>query len=122
MRPVSAEELCLFRQTMQQRDAQSHLALEQRFRDAQQIITAATQLLKQDFSAGQVILFGSALNQDCFHLNSDIDLAAAGLAPLDYFTAVARLQDLSSFKIDLVRLESCHPSLRDTILERGRKL
>jgi predicted nucleotidyltransferase len=69
-----------------------------------------------------VILFGSLLDPQRFHLSSDIDLAVEGLAPLDYFTAVAQLQDLSPFKIDLVRLERCKPSLKAAILAEGKRL
>ena len=55
-----------------------------------------------------------------FTTTSDIDLAARGLAPDDYFTAVARLQDLSpEFKVDLVAVERCKAALRESIAREG---
>jgi predicted nucleotidyltransferase len=122
MRTLNAEEMARFRQTMHQREAQCQQQLAQRFQAAQQVVQKAAQLLKQDFAATQVILFGSVMAPERFHFSSDIDLAVAGLAPLDYFTAVAQLQDLSTFKIDLVRLESCKPGLKAVILTEGQHL
>lgn len=51
-----------------------------------------------------------------FSLNSDVHLAARGIAPADFYVAVARLQDLpADFKIDLVDMDWCAQSLRRTI-------
>lgn len=122
MRTPSPEEMAVFRQTLNQRQAQTEQALRQRYGLAQQTVEAATQLLKQEFSANPVILFGSLLDQSRFHLTSDLDLAVGGLPPLDYFIAVAKLQDLSPFKIDLVQIDHCKPSLKAAILEQGKVL
>ncbi len=122
MRPISPEEFASFRQTMQQREAQAQQRLAERLTLALQVAEMAATVLKCDFQATQVLLFGSLIEQNLFHPTSDIDLAVSGLAPLDYFTAVAKLQDLSPFKIDLVRLESCKPSLKAAINAEGREL
>jgi uncharacterized protein len=120
--PPSPEEMAVYRRTLQRRQHAEHQRLAQRFEAAMQVVQAAHTLLKQDFQAREVILFGSLLHRERFHLSSDIDLAVRGLDPLNYFTAVAKLQDLSPFKIDLVRLERCKPSLAAAIATEGQPL
>jgi len=69
------------------------------------------------------VVFGSLVGGRSFSRWSDIDLAAWGLPPDDYFVAVARLQDLSpEFEIDLVTMEYCRPELLKVILREGREL
>lgn len=88
-----------------------------------QVAQEAAIFLKQHFQVKKVICFGSILHSDCFTLTSDIDLATEGLAPDQFFRVVAQLQDLSpEFKIDLVDLYSCRPSLKNAILLEGKIL
>jgi len=122
MRTLSAEELAVFKRTAERRDADGQLRLAQRLEAARQVAGAAAELLKREFQATPVILFGSLGTLERFHLSSDIDLAVNGLAPLDYFRAVAKLQDLSAFKVDLVCLERCRPSLKAIIELEGKAL
>lgn len=122
MRAITDEELAIYRQTMHQRDVEHRARLNQRFAEAKRIAKLASDLLHQEFQANQVILFGSLTNQNLFHSTSDIDLAVSGLTPLDYFSAVAQLQDISTFKVDLVRLESCKPSLKEVIQGEGQEI
>jgi predicted nucleotidyltransferase len=83
----------------------------------------AATLLKREFSAEKVFVFGSLLHESSFTLWSDIDLSALGIAVDKYYAAVAAVSDLSSSaRIDLVDLESCRPSLRDTIYKEGVEL
>jgi predicted nucleotidyltransferase len=68
-------------------------------------------------------VFGSLLHESNFTLWSDIDLSALGIAADKYYAAVAAVSDLSSSnRIDLVDMESCRPSLKDTILKEGVEL
>ena len=122
MKPVSPEEMVVFRHHLALRQQADQQRLAQRFEAAMQVVQSANTLLQQDFQAQEVILFGSLLHRERFHLSSDIDLAVRGLDPLEYFTAVAKLQDLSPFKIDLVRLERCKPSLAAMIAMEGQLL
>lgn len=122
MRPLSTEELAIYKRTAEQREADGQLRLVQRLKAAMQVASTAAELLKREFQATDVILFGSLRNQERFHLSSDIDLAVSGLAPWDYFKAVAQLQDLSAFKVDLVCLERCKPGLKAIIEREGKAL
>jgi len=83
----------------------------------------AATLLKSEFGAEKVLVFGSLLHESSFTLWSDIDLSASGIAADKYYAAVAVVSDLSSStKIDLIDLKSCRPSLRATILMEGVEL
>lgn len=82
----------------------------------------AAALLREDFEARRVVVFGSLVEGDgaYFDAVSDIDLAAWGVPEDDYFLAVARLQGLSSeFGMDLVAMERCPTHLRPVIESRG---
>jgi predicted nucleotidyltransferase len=61
------------------------------------------EFLKVEFHASRVILFGSLARGHDFEPGSDIDLAAWGIPPAQFFSAVARLDELNpKWKIDLV--------------------
>lgn len=77
-------------------------------------------MLKDEFGADSVILFGSLAHGQWFTSTSDIDLAATGIPKAEYFRAVALLQDISAnFSIDLVDLTNCKPSLLESINREG---
>ena len=83
----------------------------------------AATLLKSEFGAEKVFVFGSLLHESSFTLWSDIDLSALGIAVDKYYAAVAAVSDLSSSaRVGLVDLESCRSSLRNTIFKEGVEL
>ena len=96
---------------------------EQRREAAWQVARQAARLLRQEFGADRVVVFGSLVHESWFNRWSDIDLAAWGI-PLDrFFSAVAAITGLSSeFKIDLVDPVTCHPTLREAIEQNGMQL
>jgi predicted nucleotidyltransferase len=97
--------------------------IKNRFQEGWILARKAAKLLKCEFSAEKIFVFGSLLHESSFTLWSDIDLSASGIAADKYYAAVAAVSDLSSStKIDLVDMESCRPSLRDTILMEGVEL
>jgi predicted nucleotidyltransferase len=75
--------------------------LKERQNQGLEIAKQAAKLLRQEFGATRVILFGSMLNPH-IHQSSDIDLAVWNLPKSDYFQAVCKLQGLSEFAIDLI--------------------
>jgi len=120
---VTAEEMAIYRATMRQRGEREQQAREQRRERAWGVIRQAVDLLKEEFGATQVLLFGSLAHGHWFSQTSDIDLAVWGLEADAYFTAVAQLQDLSpEFKVDLVAMESCRAELREVIVKEGKPL
>lgn len=83
----------------------------------------AAKLLKSEFGATEVILFGSLARRVGFTLWSDIDLASRGIPSDKYLTAMDTVLYLSpEFKIDLVELETCRPSMLKSIEKDGKPL
>jgi len=92
----------------------------------QQALAAAREIaavLKRDFLAQRVILFGSVLSPEHFHLRSDIDMATLGVPPKQFFKASGCVIDLAKpFNIDLINLKDCRPALSEKIVTRGMEL
>ena len=83
----------------------------------------AARLLRRDFGAHKVVLFGSLAAAERFLPWSDIDLAAWGIPAEQYFRAVAAVTGLSAeFKIDLVDPADCKPGLAAAIEHEGVEL
>jgi predicted nucleotidyltransferase len=108
---------------IQRRTAVKSAELAKRRRRA--VITArkAAELLRREFGAGSVFLFGSITRRGSFTLWSDIDIAVQGILPTQFFEAVGAVTGLSAeFKIDLIDLETCPAAMRETIEAEGRAL
>ena len=79
---------------------------------------AIAAMLRERFGATRVILFGS-LARGRFRLDSDIDLAVAGLAKGDLFRAMADALEFTNRWVDIKPLEEVDPHFRLRILETG---
>jgi predicted nucleotidyltransferase len=83
----------------------------------------AAALLKREFGATRVVLFGSLAHRLWFTRWSDIDLAVWGIAPGEFYRAAGTVADLKTgFKIDVVDPTDCHPLVRQEIEEDGIEL
>jgi predicted nucleotidyltransferase len=82
--------------------------------DLSRIVTT----LADRYPIRRLILFGS-LARGNFAPESDIDLAVEGLPPGDYFTALAEVNRLTSFWVDLKPLEELSPHFRKRVLATG---
>lgn len=70
--------------------------------------------------AQRLFLFGSVAHGLGFHADSDIDLAAAGIAPADFWRAWAALDTIdSSFEINLIAVEEATASLKAVLETEG---
>ena len=99
---------------------ESDETLKIRWQAAQELARQAAQLLRADFGAKEVILFGSAADLSLFTLWSDVDLAVDGISPARYYAAVAAITGLSPvFQVDLVDLQACPSRLRQEIKRHG---
>jgi predicted nucleotidyltransferase len=81
-----------------------------------EIAKQATRILRQEFGATRVVLFGSML-QPKIHADSDIDLAVWNLTKSDYFQAVGKLQGLSEFLIDLIEADNASDYMVEAIAQ-----
>lgn len=112
-----------YRETLRQRQKEKNDQLAQRLEQAMTVAQQGTCMLKQEYGATRVMLFGSLSHRQWFSPSSDIDLAVWGLSQDDYLVAIARLQDVSpEFKVDLVAMERCRPELAEAILSEGKEL
>jgi len=91
--------------------------------EAWDLAQKAAHLLREEYGAKRVVIFGSLAHGQWFTPWSDIDLAAWGIAPERFYAAVAAVSDLSyCFKIDLIDVETCRPSLKAMIEKEGIEL
>jgi predicted nucleotidyltransferase len=83
----------------------------------------AARLLRNEFGAKEVILFGSLARRGMFTMFSDIDLAARGIDSDRFLDAADALLNLNTgFKIDLAEVEACPPALLKNIQKDGKPL
>ena len=97
--------------------------LSKRRRFANLTAREAAEILRNEFGAKKVILFGSLAQRGRFTLWSDIDLTVQGIPPSRFFEAVGAVTGMSTqFKIDLIDMDTCLPSLRNNIEAVGKSL
>jgi predicted nucleotidyltransferase len=122
---LSPEALKKYRplDAIRKRRAKMRAEISSRRRRANLVARKAAKLLKSEFGATEVILFGSLARRVGFTLWSDIDLASRGIPSEKYLTAMDTVLYLSpEFKIDLVELETCSPALLKSIEKEGKPL
>lgn len=105
----------------QQRHARHERLSQQLAHQARADVTRIVALLRQQFGVRRIILFGSLTGQR-FAPGSDIDLAVEGLAKADLFTALAQVNALSRFHVDLKPLDELEPRFRHKVLATGEEL
>ncbi len=104
------------------RQAQQATASERLTQQAWADVWQVAQLLRSEFGATEIIVFGSLLKGKAFDAESDIDLAVAGILPGDYFTAMAAANRLSHQWIDLKPIESLDPHFLQKVIKTGRSI
>lgn len=110
-------------EAIRSRRAKLSAEISSRRRRASLAARKAAKLLKSEFGATEVILFGSLARRVGFTRWSDIDLASRGIPSEQYLTAMDTVLHLSpEFKIDLVELETCPPALLKSIEKEGKPL
>ena len=77
-------------------------------------------VLKGDFGARRVVLFGSLAQNQWFGPHSDVDLAIEGVASSQYWDAWRVAEDILGDRVvDLVEIETAKQSLRRVIEQQG---
>ncbi len=120
---ITPEDMAIYRATARRRAKQERQALAQRTQKARILAEQAAKLLKEQFGARQVILFGSLARGNFFHRRSDVDLAVTGLKNQDFWRAWSALDTLGTeFETDLVTMETVSAKLRLEIEREGIEL
>ncbi len=96
---------------------------DERTARARALAHEAAALLRKQFQASRVVLFGSLAHGLWFTPWSDIDLAAWGIPPGRFYEAVAAVTDLDwHWTVNLVDAATASPDLRYAIEEEGIEL
>lgn len=105
------------------REQRPQMLAQMKQRQQQGLVVArkAAQILKQEFGAGRVVLFGSILDHERMWWGSDIDLAVWGLPEKDFFKAGAAIERGHDFSIDLVEIQHARPHILHAV-EQGVEL
>ncbi len=91
-----------------------------RWKEAWRLIPELARLLREEFGATQILVFGSAVNADYFSAESDIDIAAWGIPIAQYLSAVLAVNEFhDDFKVDLLDPTLCRLTLQERIEEEG---
>jgi predicted nucleotidyltransferase len=94
---------------------------EVRRRDLRVLAERIATMLRTEFNATQVWVFGSVV-RPWFHEESDLDLAVEGIAPSRQAEAQECVAALATVSVDLVFLEEAPLTLRERILTDGDAL
>ena len=116
---ISSEQLERYRASAKQRQIQQQQKQLERQQQGMAVAHQAAEILRREFGATRVRLFGSLLDACRVRAESDVDLAVEGLAEGRYLEAVARVLDLSDFSVDIVQVESANPKILAVIEARG---
>jgi predicted nucleotidyltransferase len=120
---ISEAEMAEYRATLRHRREQERELLAQRRERAWDVARRAAALLKEEFVAEKVVLFGSLLHPDIFTASSDVDIAAYGIKPSDTFKAIGAVLGLDSdIEVNLVDVSTCRASVLGSIDREGVEL
>ena len=112
---ITSEELAVYRATARQREEQERHERAQRAQRAWRLAQQAAILLKEQFGARRVLLFGSQAHDEGFHRRSDVYLAVEGIPSRDFWRAWGALDALGAeFEIDLLDVGTAPPTLRQS--------
>jgi predicted nucleotidyltransferase len=117
------EQIEVYAATLRARTAETARRRRERREEAWTTARQAAEILRAQFGATGVWVFGSLVDGDHFTERSDIDIAASGLTPALHLEALGRLLRLTpDFEFDLVDLESCRDGLRQAVEQHGVEL
>jgi uncharacterized protein len=94
--------------------------VQARWNEAWQLIPELARMLREEFGATKIKVFGSAVNVDYFSDESDIDIAAWDIPIAQYLSAVLAVNEFhEGFKVDLLDPSLCRVVLRQKIEKEG---
>ena len=122
---LSQEELRAYRPWQNLQRYRKDPEVDKRCDRAWDVARKAAGLLKQQFGAAKVVVFGSVVRRAWFTPWSDVDLAAWGIPVDQFFRAVGAVQDLGTetgFNVDVVDPAECNPEMLESIQAEGIEL
>lgn len=120
---LTQEQMARYKRTAWLREKTRKRVADDRRQAAVPIAERAAAILKEQFGAQRVILFGSLAHGHWFGPKSDIDLAAEGIQASDFWRAWCALDEIDSdFEINLIAIESASASLQEALAQEGVEL
>ena len=117
---LTPQAMLSYRAAARRQQEQERLALIARERQAWELARRAAALLRDQFAARRVVVFGSLVHPGCFTPWSDVDVAAWGLSPEHTFRAMGAVMDLGNdIQVNLVDVDTCSAALRAVIEHEG---
>jgi uncharacterized protein len=121
--PVTGAQMAGYRAGAARRRQTAERARREHWDRAQRVASEAARILRAEFGATRITLFGSGTALVRFGPSSDLDLAAWGIEEHRYLRALARLLSIDpAVAVDLVAMEQAPPALRAAIETEGREL
>lgn len=120
MKMTIPEEWKPYIETLRQRDRAEKERVQRRYERAWQLAREAAEVLRRDFGATRVVVFGSLLRPSMFGARSDVDIAAWGIHPQDTLRAMSAVAYLDEeIEVNLVDVNTCKPSILQVIESEG---
>jgi predicted nucleotidyltransferase len=120
---ILPEKMEVYRRAARKRESDQEQAMLLRRESAWTVARQAAKLLKEQFGAARVVVFGSLAHGAWFNARSDVDLVVTGIPPEKFWRAWAALDHIGNgFEIDLVADEELTESLRAVIEHEGVEL
>jgi predicted nucleotidyltransferase len=120
---LTPEKIARYRESANKRFQRDNADNELRREQAWQEAKRASLILKKQFGATRVVVFGSLVRKAGFTRWSDVDIAAWGIAPEDTFSAIGVISELDSdVAINLVDVNTARTSLIEVVERDGIEL
>lgn len=117
---ITPAEISRYRETAKKLRLVSRADMDQRRQEAWAAAQQAAALLRQDFHATRVVVFGSLARETGFTRWSDVDMAVWGLDMADTFRAIGAVMDISdTVELNLTDANTVDYSLLQTIETEG---
>lgn len=119
-KPYTQEQLAVYKRTALEREKARKEADAERRIAAMEVARQAAVLLKSEYGATRVVVYGSTAHGYWFNSESDIDLIAAGIPPKLYWRAWNAIDALTpEFEVNLVDWEDATPALLESVEREG---
>lgn len=120
MLDISPEKIAVYRETALRRLEREKGDIERRKEEAWAAARRAAIMLREQYHATRVVVFGSLVHDGCFTRWSDVDIAAWGISPEDTLLAIGAVMDMEfPLDVNLVDVNTCRPSILEMIEKEG---
>ncbi len=117
---TTPEEWKAYIETLRRRDRAERKCAQKRYERAWELARQAAEVLRRDFGATRVVVFGSLLRPSMFGKHSDVDIAAWGIQPHDTLRAMSAVAYLDEeIEVNLVDVNTCKPGILQVIEREG---